>query len=63
LADLGERPEGTTLDRIDNERGDEPGDVLYAQGAESDLPRNGTSHRLVVQARGVRGAEQTARVM
>lgn len=34
LADMGERPEGKTLDRIDNERGYEPGNVRWATPKE-----------------------------
>jgi hypothetical protein len=39
LADMGERPEGKTLDRIKNERGYEPGNCRWATNHEQALNR------------------------
>ena len=48
LAHLGERPPGQTLDRIENDRGYEPGNVRWATVAEQTRNRGGRrSNRLV----------------
>lgn len=42
LADMGERPPGTTLDRIDNERGYEPGNCQWADWTHQNKNRRYT---------------------
>lgn len=45
LSDMGEAPEGMTLDRKDNAKGYEPGNCRWATRAEQN--RNQTSNRMV----------------
>lgn len=48
LADVGERPSGATLDRIDNDRGYEPGNVRWA--SRTDQMNNTRANRLIEHA-------------
>jgi hypothetical protein len=61
LADMGERPEGNTLDRIDNSKGYEPSNCRWATNSEQQ--RNRDCNKLVLlHGRQVTAAEAADRV-
>jgi hypothetical protein len=58
LSDMGLRPDGMTLDRIDNTRGYEPGNCRWATPAQQSLNRS--SSRQLVWKGGLRSLREIA---
>lgn len=49
LADMGARPDGTTIDRLDNSKGYEPGNCRWATMSEQE---NNKTNNVLVEAEG-----------
>jgi hypothetical protein len=56
LADMGEKPAGTSVDRTDNERGYEPGNCRWATAREQAMNRR--SHGVIVTKLSYEAAQQ-----
>lgn len=60
LADMGERPQGKTLDRIDNRKGYEPGNCRWATQVQQE--RNKTNNRIVIYSGKARTLAEVAEI-